>query len=229
MTDAKSGSESAYPSGSTWNNPSCWWVSCCLVFSFLCRFLCTTVCLFACIFGILSSIYEFQCPSGIFDVQFSISIFSGINADPRCHTIFQVFGYVVTCGSLLVTLTAIYLYLNTRLHIAMPKFRLEQKKKNAWIKVQDSLYKGVVNMIPPASTGVNGFKLPPIKKAMRKRFSSPNEIKHFDLPNNSDLEKDDLNKEIKADKIAPLGNSYTTNEMSNKSKTDLEFSMANGQ
>ncbi|XP_063410779.1 uncharacterized protein LOC134693795 [Mytilus trossulus] len=147
----------------------------------------------------------------------------GINADPRCHTIFQVFGYVVTCGCLLMTLMAIYLYLNTRLHIAMPKFRLEQKKKNAWIKVQDSLYKGVVNMIPPASTGVNGVKLPPIKRAMRKRFSSPNVIQHSDLPNNSDLEKNDLEKEInEKDNIAPFGNSYSTNEMSNKSKTDSE-------
>ncbi|CAC5394120.1 unnamed protein product [Mytilus coruscus] len=153
----------------------------------------------------------------------------GNNADPRCHTIFQVFGYVVTCGSLLVALTAIYLYLNTRLHIAMPKFRLEQKKKNAWIKVQDSLYKGVVNMIPPASTGVNGVKLPPIRKAMRKRFVSPNEIQPFDLQNSSDLEKDDLAKESKEDNIAPFGNNQTTNEESDQSKTDLEVSMANGQ
>jgi hypothetical protein len=34
---------------------------------------------------------------------------------------------------------AIYVYLNARVHMALPKYRLEQKKKKAWIKVKDSL------------------------------------------------------------------------------------------
>jgi hypothetical protein len=41
---------------------------------------------------------------------------------------------------------AIYVYLNARVHMALPKYRLEQKKKKAWIKVKDSLYKGVVTI-----------------------------------------------------------------------------------
>ena len=54
-----------------------WWGSCCLLFSFLCCVLCSIVCLF--VFLSLShvivslfSIYEFDCPFGIFRASFEI-------------------------------------------------------------------------------------------------------------------------------------------------------------
>ena len=61
---------SAYPSGTPEITPSFWWGSCCLLFSFLCCDMCNIVCLFVLfIFShsvvSLFSIYEFDCPSGI--------------------------------------------------------------------------------------------------------------------------------------------------------------------
>ena len=72
------GAGSAYPPGAPEIIPSFWWGSCCLFFSFLCCFMCTNVCIF--VFFIFShdivslfSIYEFDCPSGIFRLSFSKS------------------------------------------------------------------------------------------------------------------------------------------------------------
>ena len=77
LTGATCGAGSAYPSGAPEITPSFWWGSCCLFFSFLCCVMCTIVCLF--VFFIFSlvvvslfSIYEFDCPSGIFRPSFMI-------------------------------------------------------------------------------------------------------------------------------------------------------------
>ena len=65
------GAGSANSSGAPEITPSFWWGSCCLFFSFICCVMCTNVCLFVlfiCSHGVVSlfSIYEFDCPSGIF-------------------------------------------------------------------------------------------------------------------------------------------------------------------
>ena len=70
-TGATSEAGSAYPSGAPEITPSFRWGSCYLFFSFLCCVMCTIVCLFVFfifIHGVVSlfSIYEFDCPSGIF-------------------------------------------------------------------------------------------------------------------------------------------------------------------
>jgi hypothetical protein len=120
---------------------------------------------------------------------------------------------------------AIYVYLNARVHMALPKYRLEQKKKKAWIKVKDSLYKGVVNLIPPSSTGMHGRRQPTFQNAYRKRTKSPNKVEPLDLPSYSDLVKEDLkpgspsigNKsDDKSDGI--------TSDTNNQSKVSLQFS-----
>ena len=54
---------------------SFWWCSCCLFFSFQFCVLCTIICLFFFFFdsyGVVSlfSIYEFDCPSGVFRTTF---------------------------------------------------------------------------------------------------------------------------------------------------------------
>ena len=74
-TGATCGAGSANPSGAREITPSFWWGSCCLFFSFLCYVMCTIVCLF--VFFIFShgiaslfSIYEFDCPFGIFRPSF---------------------------------------------------------------------------------------------------------------------------------------------------------------
>lgn len=111
-----------------------------------------------------------------------------------------------------MALVSIYLYLNARVHIALPKYRLNQKKKKAWIKVQDSLYKGVVNMVPPASTGAKGSRLPPILRAVRKRMNSVNEIQPFP-PSYSDLEKEDIANNTKRDVITSDSSVRTGNSI----------------
>ena len=72
---ATCGSGSAYPFGAPAITPSFWWGSCCLFFSFLCCVMCTIVCLFFLFnysHGVVSlfSIYEFDCPFGIFRPSF---------------------------------------------------------------------------------------------------------------------------------------------------------------
>ena len=71
------GAGSAYPNVAPEITPSFWWGSCCLFFSFLCFVMCTIVCLF--VFFIFShgvfslfSIYEFDCPSGVFRPSFTM-------------------------------------------------------------------------------------------------------------------------------------------------------------
>ena len=65
--------------GSTLYHPRFWWGSCCLVLWVQCCVLCIIICLFVFLFfshGIVSlfSIYEFDCPSGIFHPSLSSSI-----------------------------------------------------------------------------------------------------------------------------------------------------------
>ena len=74
-TGATCGAGSAYPSGAPEITPSLWWGSCCLLFGFLCCVVCTIVCLFVFFIfshGVVSlfSIYEFDCPYGIFRPSF---------------------------------------------------------------------------------------------------------------------------------------------------------------
>ena len=59
------------------DHPSFWWGSCCLFFSFLYCVMCTIVCLFVFFIfshGVVSlfSIYDFDCPSGIFRPSFTL-------------------------------------------------------------------------------------------------------------------------------------------------------------
>ena len=75
ITGATCGAESAYPSRAHEITPSFWWGTYCFVLSFLCCVMCTTICLFVFIIfshGVVSlfSIYEFDCPSGIFRLSF---------------------------------------------------------------------------------------------------------------------------------------------------------------
>lgn len=115
---------------------------------------------------------------------------------------------------------AIYVYLNARVHMALPKYRLEQKKRKAWIKVKDSLYKGVVNLIPPSSTGMHSRRQPTFQNAYRKRTKSPNKIEPLDLPSYSDLVKEDLKSGSPS-----IGNkSDDKNDENNQSKVSLQFS-----
>ena len=74
-TGATCGAGSTYPSGASEFTPSFWWGSCCLFFSF-----CVVSCvllfvLFRFSHGVVSlfSIYEFDCPSGIFRPSFQRS------------------------------------------------------------------------------------------------------------------------------------------------------------
>ena len=59
-TGATCGAGSAYPSGEPEINPSFWWGSCCLVFSFLCCVICTIICLFVFLFLAMALSLYFQ-------------------------------------------------------------------------------------------------------------------------------------------------------------------------
>ena len=104
-TCAICGAGSAYPSGSPEITPSFWWGSCCLFCSFLCCVMCTIVCLFVFFIfshGVVSllSIYEFDCPSGMFRPYF---------IETSCLTMFQYHALLIFTAIVLASIQYTYL------------------------------------------------------------------------------------------------------------------------